>query len=1709
MDVLTGEGEATYFRIDFGSLVASVSYPQSFGPIMAGPVPISPFVGGSISVEGRLAVGFDSQPLTLATEGLDHPGDVAALETALGKFDGGDIIREGFYLDDLDDEGVDVPEVKLVTTLEAGAGVSIGIVTAGLKGGVTLTINVDLHDPNGDGKLRTAEIRDNFSGNAKCAFEADGDISAFIAVFIEINLLLTTESWDYDILRLGPYPLFHYGCPVENPKLVHWVDGSPGYLQLTSGNASGRRLASASDVSDSYEVRQFDTDGGAAKGGETDFEVAAFDRVQRVHVTPESSGFKVEVLDPAVAVSSTVVETGHVASLSQLRFVADGGNADDILKFLQGEDLVDVDGATTVVTSAFDTAVTADGGLGNDIIVTGDATDTVTGGTGNDSVDTGLGDDVVHGDAGNDVVSAGAGNDDVTGDGDDDRLQGGPGADRVDGGTGKDSVVGGPGRDIRSVLVAVNADVAQSMAREQVLAGFDSGDVLVGGDGTDTVDGADGSDVVVGGPAPSLTSGSLGDRLSTGDRAVLVLVKGRTVPDTVTVSVPTAAVPDPSQLDTLCTSGDLQTGSGGTDFVTGGGENDVVVGSDGADTLDGGGGRDELCGLNGADHLAGDGAALPAKNPADDSDVLRGGLGDDRIEAGSGNDVAFGDDVDLVRDGKRVLEGSLGSGARGAGSDYLDGGDGNDVLSGGAGSDQVLGGAGDDTTSGEGTDTAATDGAAPDLADRLVDCTQTTRVVQGYVDLDGDLLAGTATVAGASPDNGRLAGLVVASGVVQAPGSSTPFTGLVAGDVVVVDGRVDLDHDGSLGAGDTGTVPLASMAATAANADGDCVLAGDGSDRLRGGTGSDYLGGGDGTDLADGGDGNDLVLGDGGTDVLLGGPHHDVLVGGTGDDQLVGGNGDDRLRGNEGDDVLTGGSETSGATDGQDVLLGGRGQDVLAAENARTVSASVVDAVATASWKGVAGAPATVLAGNGSSLRFADSAIVCGSGSQTASRWTTLLTGADQQRDAAQSPGTPLAYDELYGGYDCDWVFGAAGDDVVRGGQDDDVVEGGPGSDLAYGDGGNDVVVGGSSESRTSDAAVVVGRSGAGQTDAGDKVYGDGGPDGEVGDDLLAGDNATPVRRTAGGYDLALADVPVPGTTVPAGVAGADTLYGSDEAEGAGNDLTQTDRDRVYGQSGDDIVRAGRGADYVEGNAGGDALTGGEGEDVLVGGSSLGTTPGTSSVSSTGPLDGVDTLVGDGGVDGLVAADLLLGDNATVTGVTTGAWGVQLATSPTGATSAGDGIWGGGMDGTAGAPGSSPDDDRVFGQGGDDVIWSGTGDDHVEGNQGDDTVDAGTGNDDVVGGSTSAAGQPLATGRLTAVVADLDASAAGVPDGVDTVVGGEGQDVVLGDNGRITRPASAPAGAVLPYRDVAMADTTAGATSGSDRLSGGAGDDVLYGQLDDSTGLGDGDVLRGGDGSDAVLGDLGVVTPTAASTLGRPTTLTSKSGQIQETVYGAGTNVPVTVVDKTVAGLGGSDVAYGDAGDDVLRLGAGNDLATGGDGDDAVLGGLGDDALWGGLGHDRLLGGYGDDDLDLKPRTGDPAVYTTLALRGVADTDNLASTSNGADLAYGGWGIDEMQADQGGAGRQAGSDQLVDWVGNHNLYYVCDGPYGAGRVLRQSSPDVEALLTTLATALGGKDVATSGAGGFWDLGMVTNSGSSANSAPAPGAPGNFTCEGAG
>ena len=105
-------------------------------------------------------------------------------------------------------------------------------------------------------------------------------------------------------------------------------------------------------------------------------------------------------------------------------------------------------------------------------------------------------------------------------------------------------------------------------------------------------------------------------------------------------------------------------GGSGNDEIEAGGGNDVIYGGDGNDEIETGDGN------NFVDAGAG-------------NDEIEGGAGRDSIYAGEGNDEVSGEGGDDLLFG-------------GAGNDKLDGEDGNDVISGGSGNDELEGGKGRD-----------------------------------------------------------------------------------------------------------------------------------------------------------------------------------------------------------------------------------------------------------------------------------------------------------------------------------------------------------------------------------------------------------------------------------------------------------------------------------------------------------------------------------------------------------------------------------------------------------------------------------------------------------------------------------------------------------------------------------------------------------------------------------------------------------------------------------------------------------------------------------------------------------------------------------------------------------------------------------------------------------------------------------------------------
>lgn len=142
--------------------------------------------------------------------------------------------------------------------------------------------------------------------------------------------------------------------------------------------------------------------------------------------------------------------------------------------------------------------VTADGGSGDDVLISGSGADVLSGGEDDDLLNGNGGDDVLSGDDGKDTLYGGEGNDE---------LDGGDGKDTLDGGDGKDILDGGDG-----------ADWLYGRAGADDLNGDSGGDKLDGGSGDDTLHGDSGKDSLWGGSDDDDLYGDGGDDVLYGQK---------------------------------------------------------------------------------------------------------------------------------------------------------------------------------------------------------------------------------------------------------------------------------------------------------------------------------------------------------------------------------------------------------------------------------------------------------------------------------------------------------------------------------------------------------------------------------------------------------------------------------------------------------------------------------------------------------------------------------------------------------------------------------------------------------------------------------------------------------------------------------------------------------------------------------------------------------------------------------------------------------------------------------------------------------------------------------------------------------------------------------------------------------------------------------------------------------------------------------------
>ncbi|MER2250684.1 hypothetical protein ABS772_12255, partial [Methylorubrum podarium] len=407
--------------------------------------------------------------------------------------------------------------------------------------------------------------------------------------------------------------------------------------------------------------------------------------------------------------------------------------------------------------------------------------------------------------------------------------------------------------------------------------------------------------------------------------------------------------------------------------------------------------------------------------------------------------------------------------------------------------------------------------------------------------------------------------------------------------------------------------------------------------------------------------------------------------------------------------------------------------------------------------------------------------------------------------------------------------------------------------------------------------------------------------------------------------------------------------------------------------------------------------------------------------------------------------------------------------------------------------------------GGKDTLTLGDGDNLALGGTEADAITAGTGADVILGdfGSVTydAAGlltQILSTdtglgGDDTVMAGDGDNLVLG-GFGADTIDTGAGADIVLGDSG----------GALFTLGVIASVTTLDAVNGAGDTIRAGEGGNLVLG------GLG-GDSVTTGTGRDAIVGDHGRAS-FSGGVMVVLETIDPTAGGDDQIVAGDGDNLVFGGVgaDRIATGAG-ADMILGDngradlalasgravirrvastdplaGGDDRIEAGDGNDFAAGGTGADVILGASGHDVLFGdhmlydlalpvnqravsiftaatdGGGNDTIEGGAGDD--FLYGQQGDDTLSGGEGDDDITGGHNVLGGADGNDLINGGTGADVILGDNGVITRNVLVDDVksVAWQRN-------PGPF-ADTVTR------DVLRFDLIDFVGGDDAIAGGAG---------------------------------
>jgi Ca2+-binding RTX toxin-like protein len=1607
---------------DSGPLSLGFTWRQSFGPVYA-PPPVFITLSGSASVSARIVAGLD-------TAGIRHAYEAIANGAPLN----GVSLLDGLYFKTADAAGNPLPVVTLHGEIGAGAEVSVLFLKAGVSGGVALTVGFHWNDPNNDGKFRTSEFLQWLLVNPICLFTTTGQLSVFLKVYITIDLVLFSKTFDFTLVDAV---LLDFRAQPECEPPPPELGGVAGDTLVVFAGRFGTSAQRGNDVWDNTKPKYSGDVFKIFSLYFQDGDPSTFDGF-----AVEALGRRQEFLDPnlkRVVVDGRTYNPGPDKTGMSVVFLGDGDTS-KTSPTPGGERTKEFDKTAIVFGSeAPDKIKTGsgpsyvDGRGGDDVIATSDAPNTeawVAGGGGKDNITTGRGKAVVSGDGSLGDTSASVTVDRQVGadlqldvvnwnalsqptespfDGSDDA------ADHITVGTGANTVYGNDGDDVIGVLLKEGTPNGQN--------------VLAGGDGSDTINGGAAKDKIY---TFSTAAPSDPDSPGTGDGGNTNKVDTAGGPDEVYGS---------AGID-LVTS---HSANGETGLVYGYGANDVLVGGYGTDKIYGGPGDDyvvaepsEVGAQAGSDPY---GPVRPVTHtplPAGVSPqekLLVGGLDSDHIIGGDGGATIFGDKYlpdEVCADNDTFTQ--VDPQAQGS-ADLILGGAGVDVVSAGGGGDRADLGLNNDRACGQ-------DG--PDIL-HLGD-----GVDKAWGGDDGDQIygdAGTDLLFGNEGDDGLYGGA----------GADT------------IEGNNGGDH--AFGGPDNDIVYGGSRAAGATDLGTDYLYGEGGLDRLLGDNGTTGAGAipYDLAGTAANAGAHDVISGGPDDDVAFGGLGNDDIFGDDADDHLEGNNGTDTIHGNTGEDQVVGGSFPSagpgaGRPDAGDFLYGDDGTDLLFGDNADASYVAPADTARLLKQRGFLRGHAYTLL----DLGLTPAAGTSGNDQMSGGGGNDVLFGQGGP-DRIKGDGND---DYAEGGQGVDWVEGNLGDDDLVGGSSTvlsgtgETAAGQPdGADALFGGPGDDVAVG--------DNALVL-RPLAGESPTRATVR------------LGAGADAVMTARIVGLLDRRNGSGDAGWRIAPpAGRFGGDWISGGDGV------------DALWGQDGGDYLSGGGDADYVEGNGGDDVIRGDRllseaSSETTVPPVADPGWPGTPSAAALldgpGTAGGQDDLIGgsaapgfrDGAdpIEGDAEDDVLLGDNGSLirTVVEQGNESFERVYAeryPTGAVPANATVartHDPDLPGTSTRfcttaqatcePAGASGGDRLYGDGGDDGMWGqdgndsmygGADDDDMYGELGDDTMYGNDGEDAMVGDRGGVVNQYLNADDVAALSFTVSLSQVPQETYVGFRAGQYDRRVDLRHDVDGEAWIGSPTSPAMPHNGMDE--------GGNDQMRGGAGNDNIHAGYGDDLANGDsgGDQVFGGDGADALWGGKGCDPVLNANT---PDCLASGAFNADS----RGTND--RFVDHVFGGVGttaGPSIA-GALGADVIDFnprGAYPSNCAAGPWPASVGNATVDPCSW------FLMSDKQDD----------------------ATPGGLANNQHhqGTDWLYGGWDRDVLQGDVAGNGPNPG-DRLFDWNGAYNLYTHCNAAYGGYNDIRQLSPDLNAFLTKLAWGSGAgqtaADATTQGTSAYRELAFV-------------------------